>query len=209
MGNPLNINPNRMELMKLSKRLSLARRGHRLLKDKQDNLMDRFTKVIKDVRIVRRELEELYKKLKIPYFISKHISDPETFNSFRRDPVVQASVSGGHSRVMNLIIPELAVKFSENIDALGNLNLSSVFPEFLKEFFKLSNKIVDLINAEKKMYLIAEELQKVRRRVNALEYIFIPKLEETHTYITMQLEEMERETNTRLMKIKDIVRKAR
>ncbi len=209
MGNPLNINPNRMELMKLSKRLLLAKRGHRLLKDKQDNLMDRFTKVIKDVRIIRREIERLYKELKIPYFISKHISNAETFNSFRYDPVVEASITGSHSRVMNLIIPELTVKFSENIDALGNLNLSSVFPGFLKEFFKLVNKIADLINAEKKMYLIAEELQKVRRRVNALEYIFIPKLEETHNYITMQLEEMERENNTRLMKIKDIVRKAK
>jgi V/A-type H+-transporting ATPase subunit D len=147
MANPLNINPNRMELMKLTKRRSLAKRGHRLLKDKQDNLMDRFTKVIKDVRIIRRKLEAIYKELKIPYFISKHISNSENFNSFRYDPVVQASISGGHSRVMNLIIPELAVKFTENIDALGNLNLSSVCPGFLREFFKLTNKIVDLINA--------------------------------------------------------------
>ena len=84
--------------------------------------------------------------------------------------------------------------------------MAQVFPGFLKKFIELVKNIINLANAEKKMYMIASELEKVRRRVNALEYIFLPKLEETITYISMQLEEMERENITRLMKIKDIVR---
>jgi V/A-type H+-transporting ATPase subunit D len=206
MGNVLNINPNRMELMKLGKRLSLARRGHRLLKDKQDDLMDKFTETTNSVREIRKEIEEEYSKLKIPYFNSKTLSDSRAFYSNCVKPPVKTEILGRSTHLMNLLIPELDIKFEENIKTLGNLNLSSAVPGFLAKFVELVKKIVQLVNTERRMYSIAEELQKVRRRVNALEYIFIPKLTETMEYISMQLEELERENITRLMKIKDIVR---
>lgn len=206
MANVLNINPNRMELMKLAKRLSLAKRGHRLLKDKQDELMDRFTAVTKKVREIRKIVEEIYRELKLPYFMSRYLSNYRAFISYCLNPLVKAEISGTQERVMNLIIPRLNVKFGERINFMGSLNLSSIFPGFLKSFLELVKNVVELVNAERRMYIIADELEKVRRRVNALEYIFIPKLEETRDYISMQLEEMEREEIVRLMKIKDIVR---
>lgn len=195
-----------MELIKLVRRYSLAKRGHRLLKDKQDELMEIFISVTKEVRKARYELEKDYEQLKQPYFLSKTLSDSRAFFSNYSNPPVKARITGNESRIMNLMIPELAVEFEEDVNTLGNLNLSSTMPDFLAKFMELVKKMVRLANTETKMYLIAEELQRVRRRVNALEYIFIPKLEETVTYITMQLEEMEREGITRLMKIKEIVR---
>jgi V/A-type H+-transporting ATPase subunit D len=207
MGNVLNINPNRMELMRLAKRRSLAVRGHRLLKDKQDELMDRFTEATNSVKEIRSRMEDEYKKLKIPYFLSKTLSNSRAFYSNCIKPPVKTKISGSVKRVMNLLIPQINIEFDEKTKTLGNLNLSSLMPGFLSDYIELVKKIVDLANAERTMYAIAEELQKVRRRVNALEYIFIPKLNETIEYISMQLEEMERENITRLMKIKDIVRK--
>lgn len=192
--------------MKLAKRLSLAKRGHRLLKDKQDELMDRFTEITKKVNEIRDEIEECYEQLRLPYYLSKTLSDTRAFLSNCIKPPVKARIQGKLMRVMNLLIPELDVEFDENIKTLGNLNLSSIMPEFLMKFAVLVKKIIQLANAEKAMYAIARELEKVRRRVNALEYIFIPKLEETIEYISMQLEEMERENIVRLMKIKEIVR---
>jgi V/A-type H+-transporting ATPase subunit D len=206
MANVLNVNPNRMELMKLVKRLSLARRGHRLLQDKQDELMDRFTNITKRVKELRTKIEESYCQLKLPYFLSKSLSDSRAFCSMCNKPPVKAKIKSKLRRIMNLMIPEFDVEFEENINSLGNLNLSSIVPGFLMKYIELVKKIVKLANAERAMYVIAEELQKVRRRVNALEYIFIPKLEETIQYISMQLEEMERENIVRLMKIKEIVR---
>ncbi len=206
MSNVLNINPNRMELMKLAKRLSLARRGHSLLKDKQDELMDMFTETTKVVKEVRNNLEEHYRQLKQPYLLSKTLSDSTAFKSCRTLQAVKANLSGGHTKLMNLVIPEISIRFDDNTKSIGNLNKASTMPQFLYEFMELLKKIVKLANEERKMYVIAEELQKVRRRVNALEYIFIPKLEETMDYVSMQLEEMERESITRLMKIKEIVR---
>ncbi len=206
MANVLNVNPNRMELMKLAKRLSLAKRGHRLLKDKQDELMDMFTEVTNMVKEIRDKIEEYYEQLKLPYFLTKILSDTRAFFLNCINPPVKVKIWGRMTRIMNLIIPELHMEFKENTKSLGNLNLSSLMHGFLTEYVELVKKIIQLANAEKKMYIIARELQKVRRRVNALEYIFIPKLEETMEYISMQLEELERENITRLMKIKEIVR---
>jgi V/A-type H+-transporting ATPase subunit D len=207
MTDILNVNPNRMELMKLARRLALARRGHRLLKDKQDELMDRFLEITASVRNIRKEIEKLYRELRMPYFTSRYLSDASAFRSYCEEPVIKADISGDKKRVMNLIIPRIRVAFKQDVNRVGNINISSVFPGFLEGFAELAKKIVDLANLEKEMYMIADELQKVRRRVNALEYIFIPKLDKTIRYISMQLEEMERENITRLMKIKEIVRK--
>jgi len=209
MANVLNVNPNRMELLKLSRRMSLAKRGHRLLKDKQDELMERFTETGNRVRQLRKKIEQSYSQLKTAYVISRYISDSKAFRYYCENPVVKVRVEGKHERLMNLNIPVVNVDFEDEIERLGNLNLSSVFPSFLKDFQEVVKEIAELANAEKKMFMLAEELEKVRRRVNALEHIFIPKIEETIEYISMQLEEMERENITMLMKIKDIVRKTR
>ncbi len=206
MANVLNVNPNRMELMKLRDRLSLARRGHRLLKDKQDDLMKRFTETTERVRELRAKIEDQYHTLKIPYLIVRAVSENRGFISYCKQALVKADIWGTRKHLMNLVVPEIKVKFEDNTQNAGNLNVSSLFPGFIKNFQDLSDDVVKLGNQEKKMYLLAQELEKVRRRVNALEYIFIPKLEETIDYISMQLEEMERENITRLMKIKDIVR---
>ena len=207
MSTPIRANPNRMELMRLGRRLSLARRGHRLLKDKQDELMERFTEAIKDVRRVREELENLYSDLRESYMAVTYNSGSSALRSYSLRPPIQAEFSGNYVRLMNLRIPEVHVEFEDRTDDLGPLNLSGAFPGFLKEFRKVGELSVSLLNAERKMFVIAGELQKVRRRVNALEHIFMPRLRETINYITMQLEEMERENITRLMKVKDIVRK--
>ena len=207
MANVLNVNPTRMELLKLGKRLSLAVRGHRLLKDKQDELMDRFTELLKEVFRMREEMEDSYRELKFSYVETKYLSDHSAFYSYCLNPVIKSSILFRSDRLMNLAIPEIKVDFVEKIETVGNLNMASVFGSFLKRFLKVAESVIKLANVQKRMSMIAEELQKVRRRVNALEYIFIPKLQETIDYISMQLEEMERENTTRLMKIKEIVRK--
>ncbi|MGM0441152.1 MAG: V-type ATP synthase subunit D [Elusimicrobiota bacterium] len=206
MANVLNVNPNRMELMKLRDRLSLARRGHRLLKDKQDDLMKRFTETTEKVRELRSKIEDQYDSLKIPYLIIRSVSEDRGFISYCKKALIKADIWGVRKHLMNLVVPKIKVEFEDNTQNAGNLNVSSLLPGFIKKFLNLTRDVVKLGNEEKKMYLLAEELEKVRRRVNALEYIFIPKLEETVDYISMQLEELERENITRLMKIKDIVR---
>ena len=209
MGNSLNINPNRMELMKLSKRLSLAKRGHRLLKDKQDELMDRFTAFTQQVKILRSSIEAEYEQLKKPYMMIKTQSDPGEFNKLSKSSPVQLRMLSSHMNIMNISVPAIDADPVFDQAVLGVMNLSAGVPGFIVRFKDMLVEILRLINAETAMYAVAQELQKVRRRVNALEYIFIPKLEETIDYISMQLEEMDRETIARLMKIKDIVRKAR
>ena len=196
-----------MELMKLSKRYKLAKRGHRLRKDKQDDLMDRFTAFTKKVSELRRRIESEYGNLKLKYFNMKTASNHSALLSKARHPLVEPVIESSDLRIMNMIIPQLDIKFETMDFSLGNINISSMLPEFLKEFKDVLEKIMLLVNAERSMLAVAEELEKVRRRVNALEYISIPRMEETMNYITMQLEELEREGITRLMKIKDIVRK--
>lgn len=206
MSDILNVNPNRMELMKLRKRLSLAQRGHRLLKDKQDELMDRFTSIIEEVKKMRDTIEGIFTTLKMTFLSVRTNSNTLAFKSLLISAPVRIELKGSNFKIMNLIIPEVNIDVKENVDLLGNWNLSSMMPGFIRDFLELFKKIVSLLNSERMMYAVADELQKVRRRVNALEYIFIPKLENTIKYISMQLEEMERENITRLMKIKEIVR---
>ena len=206
MANVLNVSPNRMQLMRLNQRLALARRGHRLLKDKQDELMNRFTEAIKAVRRHRKIIEENYRELKLPYLMSRYMSSSRAFIYYCLNPLITARVSGKIQRIMNIVLPRIDIDFNNRSEMFGNLNISSIFPDFLNRFTALVQNIVELTNSERRMHMIAKELEKVRRRVNALEHIFMPKLIETITYVSMQLEEMEREEKTRLMKIKDIVR---
>jgi len=154
----LNVNPTRMELSKLKKRLATATRGHKLLKDKQDELMRRFIDLIKYNNKLRGEVED---KLQ---------------GAFKDFLMASAAIS----------------------------------PEFLEEAISYPKESIslELAEVEKSCQLMADEIEKTRRRVNALEYMTIPQLQETIKYIKMKLDENERGALSRLMKVKDMMEKA-
>ena len=201
----LKVNPNRMELLKLRRRLVLARRGHKLLKDKQEELMRQFMVLVHEAKRVRDELDE---KLGFAYraFFSARLDS--------LDPQMQEALAFSEKKVelesriapiMNLRVPyfdcELKGDFSHGYQtSTGDLDtalttLSDIFPQMIR-----------MAQLEKHVAMLAAELERTRRRVNALEHILIPSLEDTIKFISGKLNELERGNLTRLMKIKDIVR---
>ncbi len=201
----LKVNPNRMELLKLRRRLVLARRGHKLLKDKQEELMRQFMALVAEAKKMRERVEEdLLTAYRAFFFARLETFDPEMERAlaFSRKTVVLKSRI---VPLMNLRIPYFEVEMSGNfshgfLESTGDLDralniLSDIFP-----------RLIHSAQAEKHISMLAAELERTRRRVNALEHILIPSLEETIKFIGNKLNELERGNLTRLMKVKDIVR---
>ena len=202
----LEVNPTRMELLKLKKRLVLAQRGHKLLKDKQDELMKHLLEAISEIRSLRQRVEaELTKVNKRFLFAVAGMSRNAVEESFLL-PGMKATVEVERTYLMNVRIPifkyltEGKIHCYGFVDTSGELDASLVYLEkILKDLFELAAK-------EKTIELLADELEKTRRRVNALEYVLIPNIEDTIRYITMKLAEIERSDLSRLMRVKEIVR---
>lgn len=203
----LNVNPTRMELLHLKKRIGIAKRGHKLLKDKQDELMRRFLELIKDVKDLRvrveKSLQEIFKKF---VFLSSIMSD-ESLEEALAVPSKVVNLKISKSHVMNLQVPQYEAEVHGDITCYGYSETSGDLDIALNELDKILKDMIDLAQKEKTIELLADEIIRTRRRVNALEYILIPNLEETIKYITMRLSEMERSNIARLMKLKDIIRK--
>ncbi len=203
----LNVNPTRMELLNLKKRLGIAKRGHKLLKDKQDELMRRFLLLIKDVKDLRlrveASLQEVFKKFA---FLSSMMSE-ESLEEALAMPSKEINLKIHDKSIMNIKVPHYETEVKGDImcygygDTNGDLDLS------LYQLDKVLSDMIMLAEKEKTIMLLAEEIIRTRRRVNALEYILLPNLEETIKYIWMRLSEMERGNLARLMKLKDIIRK--
>lgn len=205
----LNVNPTRMELNKLKKQLLVARRGHKLLKDKRDELMRQFLDIIRENRQLREKSEMLIRDSHQQFLLASAVMDPavaraalmvgkerleigvETVNVMSVDvPVFKAGVSQ-HSKTDSY--PYGMASTPGELDmAVSSLN--EAFPVMLK-----------LAEIEKKAQLLADEIEKTRRRVNSLEYVMIPNFEQTIRSITMKLDESERGNLTRLMKVKDMI----
>lgn len=202
----LEVNPTRMELLKLKKRLVLAQRGHKLLKDKQDELMKRLLEAISEIRSLRQRVEtELTKVNKRFLFAVAGMSRNAVEESFLL-PGMKVTVEVERTYLMNVRIPtfkcltEGKIHCYGFVDTSGELDASLVYLEkILKDLFELAAK-------EKTIELLADEIEKTRRRVNALEYVLIPNIEDTIRYITMKLAEIERSDLSRLMRVKEIVR---
>lgn len=201
----LKVNPNRMELLKLRRRLVLARRGHKLLKDKQEELMRQFMALIREAKQVRGEVEAGLATANKAFFSARLDSlgpQMEEALSFSEKKI---AVSSRIAPIMNLRVPyfdcEISGEFSHSyLDATGDLDASlAVLSDILP-------KMIRMAQIEKHVSMLAAELERTRRRVNALEHILIPSLEDTIKYISNKLNELERGNLTRLMKIKDIVR---
>ncbi len=201
----LKVNPNRMELLRLRKRLVLSRRGHDLLKDKQDELMKQFLGLQDEARDLRREVEELLERAYRNFILARGALSPEFLRGALRFPGEKNEIQVTTRRVMNLFVPEFQLERSGSVHNYGFLNTSVDLDISLRLFSQALPHLVRLAEKEKAIEILAEEIEKTRRRVNALEYILIPNLEETIGYITMKLAEMERGTISRLMKVKEML----
>jgi len=202
----LNVNPTRMELLQLKERYALAKRGHKLLKDKLEGLMRGFLDVAHDFIRRRMILDEGFMNLQRNYYVSIADLPTEELNFLFLGSSFSMAITSEKKSIMNVKFyvfkeEEKGIPYAYPI-TFTHEEIDDVF----REMKRIIKEIIDLSSIEQELYLIAAEISKTRRRVNALEYIMIPDLEETIKYISGKLEEMERGNIARLLKIKDIIR---
>lgn len=202
----LNVNPTRMELRRIKDRLQTAVKGHKLLKDKSDEMVRRFMELIRENKRLRRELEtELLDALRA-FMLARASSDEASVVQAIAVPSKRVDVTCETRSIMGVDVP--SVKIESRGDAELPYALPSVTGELDLSVMKLSaltEKLLRLAEVEKACNMLANEVVKNRRRVNALEYVMIPDCEETIKYIMMKLDENERSTQIRLMKVKSMI----
>jgi V/A-type H+-transporting ATPase subunit D len=195
-----------MEVLRLRKRLLLARRGHKLLRDKQEELMRRFLELVAENKNLRNDVE---KKLKGGYrnlLFARAMMSRDTIESLLSFTTRKVDISISLTPLMNLRLPQLHLSYEGNLDCYGFSETSGELDIAISVFSETLPLMVKLSQVERWIELMAQEIEATRRRVNALEYILIPSLEETIRYITVKLSERERGNITRLMKVKEMVR---
>ncbi|KYH35025.1 V-type sodium ATPase subunit D [Clostridium tepidiprofundi DSM 19306] len=206
----LNVNPTRMELTKLKKRLVTATRGHKLLKDKQDELMRRFIDLVKYNNKIRKSVEEELSSAFKDFVMARALMSSEFLEEAIMYPKESISVDIEKKNVMSVNVP--VMNFRRKLDGeegsiypYGFANTSAELDTSLEKLYNILPKLLELAEVEKSCQLMADEIEKTRRRVNALEYMTIPQLEETIKYIKMKLDENERGSLARLMKVKSMM----
>lgn len=195
-----------MQLLYLKRRGNVARRGHKLLKDKQDELMRRILEFVYRIRELRLRIEEdLRSAFGYFYFASSKQAPKATDEALL---AVSKSIDIEHTaeRILNLKIPKFSKKISGRLIGYGFLSTSGDLDLALLKIDQLISRLLELAELEKTLELLANEIEKTRRRVNALEYILIPSIDETIEFINLKLSEIERGDLTRLMRVKEIVR---
>lgn len=203
----LNVNPTRMELRRLKARLKTAVRGHKLLKDKSDEMIRQFMVYARINKQLRMETEAALSDALKGFMLARAVSDDQVIEEAVAMPAsfVEAEVST--KSVMSVEVPSIKIKERKTQDMFP-YSFSSVTAELDDSIVTLNGvvaKMVELAEVEKTCNMLADEIEKNRRRVNALEYVMIPELEETIKYISMKLEEQERSNVVRLMKVKDMI----
>lgn len=205
MANKLNVNPTRQELLKLKVKLKTARRGHKLLKEKRDGLMKEFMNIIREAKDLRQLIEEtLSEGFRFFVFASAQMRPSEVRESIMW-PGMKTSLTARTKNVMSVEIPQFEYKEEGDWLCYSLSTTSSALDRSLEIFANALKSMVKLAEIEHSAKLMAEEIEKTRRRVNALEYVFVPDMEETIKYITAKLNEQERGAIVGLMRIKDII----
>ena len=207
----IRVNPTRMELNRLRGRLQMATRGHILLKDKRDEIMRQFIELVKENKRLRESIEGKLADSFANFLLASAVMSSETLEEALMYPTASINVEVATKNIMSVRVPEItlveAETASEHAVNYGFASTSSDLYSSIETISQVLPELMRLADLEKKVYLLADEIDKTRRRVNALEHVMIPELEATIKYIRMKLDENERSTLTRLMKIKDIVRK--
>lgn len=200
----LNVNPTRMELKKLKARLSTAVRGHKLLKDKSDEMVRRFTVLLREAKSLREQVEKELADVLHQFSFARAITPTHEAETAFALPSVNVEVDCDTQSVMGVDVPSISVRETEM-----NADLPYTYSEITGEAdysvqmaAQLLPTMLALAQTEKAVRMLAEEIERNKRRVNALEYVMIPQLEETIKYIKDKLDENERAAVVRLMKVK-------
>lgn len=203
------VNPTRMELTRLKKKLNTATRGHKLLKDKRDELMRRFLEMVRENRALRMKVEESLRQANLNFVLAKTAMSDESLKAALLAPKQEVYVSTSYRNVMSVDIPvfdtETRTPDPNDIYSYGFAFTSADLDDAVKSLSDILPDLIKLAEIEKSCQLMADEIEKTRRRVNALEHVMIPETREQIRYITRKLDENERSTQTRLMKVKDMM----
>ena len=205
------VNPTRMELTRLKKKLITATRGHKLLKDKRDELMRQFLDLVKVNKALREEVEKGIKNANKNFVLAKAVMRDEYLNTALLASKQSVEINAGQKNVMSVNIPVFDYKTrtadENDIYSYGFAFTSSDLDFAVRSLADVFPSMLRLAEVEKSCRLMAAEIEKTRRRVNALEHVMIPDLKKNIKYITMKLDENERSTQIRLMKVKDMMLK--
>ncbi len=208
----IRVNPTRMEMKKLQGRYTTARRGHKLLKDKRDELMKQFLEVVREDKALRERVEDALEKYYRGFSVASASSNPKMIEEALISPKKEGELEVSYRNMMSVTVPEFAFTASGDAAAESfNYGLAFTSGELdvsLRELNGILGDLLRMAELEKKAQLLAEEIEKTRRRVNALEYIMMPQYLAAIKSIKMKLDENERGNTTRLMKVKDMMLKA-
>jgi len=202
----LAVNPNRMELLRLKRRLTLARRGYKLLKDKRDALIQKFIQLVHENKKLREEFEKKMRECMNSFLIASLSMGYHDLDSIFLYPKRNINVKTTYQNVMSVQVPRYKIIEEGNLYTYGMKNTSPELDNAIKKYKQIIPLMVKMAELDKAIVLLTEEIEKTRRRVNALEYVMIPNLEDTIKFITMKLDEMARSSNSALMRIKEIIR---
>ena len=205
----LQVNPTRMELTRLKKRLVTAKRGHKLLKDKRDEMVRRFILMVRKNRILRLEVEKQLSGALGEFALACASMLPEAMEAALLYPARRARLTVGQQNIMSVRVPTFRTREQDLAEAIlpyGFAETSAQLDGAIAVLAEVLPLLTELAEMEGACNLLADEIEKTRRRVNALEYVMIPQTEATIRSITMKLEENERGALTRLMKVKDMIK---
>ncbi len=203
----LNVNPTRMELRRLKDRLKTAVSGHKLLKDKADETVRQFMLYIKKNKELRQEIETEVSDALRSFLLATSVTNPEVIEQAVAMAGYKVELETSTKNVISVHVPQITIKESAK-RVLYPYSFASVTSELDTSIANLSDllvKLIKLAEIEKTCNMLADEIEKNRRRVNALEHVMIPQLKETIKYITMKLDENERANTIRLMKVKSMI----
>lgn len=203
------INPTRMELTRLKARRTTAIRGHKLLKDKRDELMRQFLDIVRLNRELRAKVEQQLMDAHSAFSVASAVMSPEMLEQALAYPKQSVSLEMRFQNIMSVNVPRYTFRTKNDDPAeifpYGFAQTSGELDDALESLSQVFQDMLQLAQVEKTMQLLAQEIEKTRRRVNALEYVMIPEYEKNIKYISMKLDENERSSTSRLMKVKDMM----
>ena len=205
------VNPTRMELTRLKGKLKTAQRGHKLLKDKRDELMKQFLDIVREVRVLREQVEEELMQVHDSFTVAAALMSGPALEQALLYPRQSVELDMTFRNIMSVNVPVYHYKTKTDSDSdifpYGFAATSGELDDAVAALGRVFQRMLQLAQIEKTAQMLAEEIEKTRRRVNALEYVMIPNTQESIRYISMKLDENDRATTTRLMKVKDMLLK--